>query len=52
MTTLADEFMSTGRHTVAWSGIDNLGRRVASGTYLVRLVVDGKQMVKRATLLK
>ena len=49
---LADAVLPPGRHTVAWDGLDEGGRQVSTGTYLVQLLVDGKQMVKRATLLK
>jgi hypothetical protein len=34
---LVDRPEDSGRHTVAWDGTDNWGRRVSSGTYYARL---------------
>lgn len=32
-----DEYQTAGRHTVRWNGVDDKGRRVASGVYLAVL---------------
>ena len=39
VTQLAQE-TSSGRHTVAWPGVDQSGRRVPPGIYLIRIDVD------------
>jgi subtilisin-like proprotein convertase family protein len=44
---LADGSRPAGRQTVVWDGRDDVGREVASGTYLARLTADGgRQMAK------
>ena len=40
---ITGEQMGAGKHTRLWNGMDDAGSAVASGVYLVRLVVDGKQ---------
>ena len=37
---LRDEAMTTGRHTVTWSGGDRSGVRVAPGIYILRIAID------------
>ena len=34
---LVQDTRAAGQHTVTWSGLDDRGREVASGVYLVRL---------------
>jgi len=41
-----------GAHTAHWHGTDDGGRAVASGTYFVRLVVDGRTEVRSLTLVR
>jgi hypothetical protein len=50
--TLKDNLLPAGRHTVAWDGLDQDGRSVASGVYLYRLEAGGFSETKRMTLLK
>ncbi|MCZ6635257.1 MAG: FG-GAP-like repeat-containing protein [bacterium] len=50
--TLVFEAMEPGYHRVTWDGRDNLGRSVASGIYLYRLVVGDFVDVKKALLVK
>jgi hypothetical protein len=37
---------------VTWKGDDDLGRKVASGVYFVKLSADGKETVEKAVLLR
>lgn len=50
--TLADENFSFGRVERAWTGMDSAGRRVASGSYVVRLKSGGLSESRSITLLK
>lgn len=49
---LVDERQQAGVHTVQWNGRDESDRRVASGLYLARLVVDGTTKVRKMTLVR
>ncbi len=44
--------MPAGGHTVDWRGCNDVGQRVASGVYLVRMRAAGVQQTKAVTLLK
>ncbi len=46
------EVLSAGPHERSWDGLDERGRKVASGTYLVRLKSGNEQRVMSVTLLK
>ena len=50
--TLVDDDLSAGEHFMTWSGDDEAGRGVATGTYLLRLRQGGVSMVQRVTLMK
>ena len=50
--TLVDETLPAAAHTVVWDGRGNMGRRVASGAYYYRLVVDGEMLTRKMTLVK
>ena len=50
--TLAEGWQTSGVYSVVWNGRDELGREVASGTYLSRLEVEGMVQVKRLVLLR
>jgi hypothetical protein len=49
---LVDEVRGAGQHQVAWDGTDNTGRRLASGTYLARLVAGGESRTQKLQLVK
>jgi len=49
---LAGVPMPAGAHEATWRGRDGRGRRVAAGTYLVRLRAAGVDLSKAVTLLK
>lgn len=44
--------MEAGRHDVTWDGNDDGGRRLASGTYVLRLSAPGGTDHRRVTMLK
>jgi len=50
--TLVDGTMEAGAHRVVWNGKDSHGRDAATGVYLCRLSSDGKQLVRRMTLVR
>jgi len=44
--------LSAGRHSVAWNGLDNAGRAVASGIYFARLRVGDRVFVRKIVLAR
>jgi flagellar hook assembly protein FlgD len=52
VTTLLDETLPAGPHSVTWDGLDATGRQVASGLYLYRLVADDFSETKKMVFLK
>jgi len=44
--------LEPGTHSVTWNGVDDRGRTVGSGTYLVRLKVGDFAAVQKVTLAK
>lgn len=50
--TLLDARIAAGHHEHIWDGTDQAGAPVASGTYLVRLTVDGNPVVRRLVLIR
>lgn len=49
---LIDESMDAGHHMVPWSGTDHTGRRVASGTYVARMVSGDVSFNQKLMLIK
>ena len=49
---LVDRVMPAGRHDVTWSGVDDRGRRVASGVYLLRLEASGEVQTREMVRLR
>jgi len=49
---LLNENLPAGHHEVRWNGRDDSGRSVASGTYFVRMLVDGVSSVKSMALVR
>jgi len=49
---LIDEQLPAGPHQVIWTGLDDAGRSAPSGTYLYRLLVQGKALTRKMTLLR
>jgi subtilisin-like proprotein convertase family protein len=50
--TLAAGVLPAGSHEAVWSGRDDAGRAVASGTYFYRLVAGGRTLTGKLALLK
>ena len=44
--------LEAGRHEVRFDGVDEAGRNLASGVYLARVQVDGRQHLQKITLVK
>ncbi len=49
---LLNESLTAGSHSVRWTGRDDAGKSVASGTYFMRLVADGETSVKSMVLVR
>lgn len=49
---LIGDWMPAGTYEIAWDGRDSAGNVAASGTYFCRLVLEGRSMVRKLTLLK
>jgi hypothetical protein len=52
VTTLIDERLDAGQHTVTWTGRDRQGRRVAPGVYCYSLQAEGKAFTRKMVFLK
>jgi hypothetical protein len=52
VTTLRDELMTAGEHSVVWDGSDSSGRQVSAGTYFYVLRSGSHQTSKAMVLLK
>ena len=50
--TLVNEEKTAGSHAMIWDGTDDAGQRVASGTYLLRLVATDRVQSRQITLIK
>ena len=49
VSTLRNEQLEAGRHTLAWSGVDDAGSRAAPGIYLLRIEIDVDSSRKKNT---
>ena len=47
VSTLFEGVQPAGRRVVEWNGTDARGRRVAAGTYVVRLQAEGRSLTRR-----
>jgi hypothetical protein len=50
--TLVNRYMKVGHYQVTWDGVDEVGRPVASGIYLLEAKSGGKHLVRKVTALK
>ncbi|MBE0567500.1 MAG: hypothetical protein IH621_16210 [Krumholzibacteria bacterium] len=50
--TLVDRAVGVGRHEETWDGLDDAGRRVASGVYVAKLEAAGARDLLKVTLVK
>ena len=51
-TLVSNEFKNAGRHSVQWNGLNNAGRKVASGVYIYSLEWGNFKKTNRMMLLK
>ncbi|MBM4404216.1 MAG: T9SS type A sorting domain-containing protein [Candidatus Cloacimonetes bacterium] len=51
VTTLHDNYLTTGEHNFTWNSTDTRHQSVASGVYLVRLSSQGRTLVSKKILL-
>ncbi|MFO7654309.1 MAG: FlgD immunoglobulin-like domain containing protein [Candidatus Krumholzibacteriia bacterium] len=49
---LANGFFTAGNHRIVWDGLDDSGRRLASGTYLVNLRCSGSVETTKVTIVR
>ena len=49
---LVDDYRRVGEHTVTWDATDDMGRPVASGVYLYRIVSAEHMAIRRAVLTR
>jgi len=49
---LYDESLGTGRHIFTWTGTQNQKQHLPSGSYIIRMTVDGRTHSRKLTLLK
>jgi len=52
VTTLVNERLSYGYHTITWQGTDKMGRPVGSGVYFSELKTAGNRKTRKMLLLK
>ncbi|MDH4211343.1 MAG: T9SS type A sorting domain-containing protein, partial [candidate division WOR-3 bacterium] len=50
--TLVNDRQESGVYNIVWSGLDDQGRRVASGIYFCRLETDDQSAIKKMTVLR
>jgi fibronectin type 3 domain-containing protein len=50
--TLVRGSMQPGTYEMQWEAVDDFGKSLPSGPYFVRLIVEGRQLVKKMLLLK
>ncbi len=50
--TLVDERQSAGEHEVVWDGRNEHSAIVASGVYMCRMTIEGKQITRKMIMLK
>lgn len=49
---IIDRTQSPGDKTIRWDGAGNLGTRVGSGVFFVRLTVDGRSVVRKLVVVR
>ena len=50
--TLVDGSLPAGRHSAAWTGVDDAGRALGSGIYLARIDTGRDRAVRKLTLVR
>ena len=49
---LGERSFPAGQHRVLWDGVDQRGRSVPSGTYVIRMRADGRTETRKVTLMR
>ena len=49
--TLVSETLPAGPHAMFWDGLNDAGRKAGSGTYIIKLSLDGKVVATHRTML-
>ncbi|HHE37647.1 MAG TPA: T9SS type A sorting domain-containing protein [Candidatus Cloacimonetes bacterium] len=49
---LLDKKMEAGNHQVIWDGLDDQGKRVASGVFFYKISLNDEQLMKKMIMLK
>ena len=52
VTTLLDDIIDAGEHTIRWDGKSNLGNDVASGVYLIGMDAQSHHRVEKVVMLR
>gem|GEM_PF-6126222 len=52
MKELVKDKLLAGNHSIKWNGTDASNRLVGSGLYFIRIEHDGKNKIRKMTLLK
>ena len=52
VTTIINEHLSKGKHSIVWSGVDEQNKLVCSGIYLYKIKAGNQESAKRMLLLK
>lgn len=52
VTTLANEELSAGEHSLLWNGTDSKGSKVSSGVYFYKMQTPGYQSTRKMVLMK
>ncbi len=52
LTTLTDEYTTTGKHTIIWNGKDKYGKEVPTGLYFVRLTTNKQIYTSKVVFVK
>ena len=52
ITTLVDEDMSSGYHSILWNGTDMFGLNISAGLYIYSLQAEGVSLTRKMVLMK
>jgi hypothetical protein len=52
VSTLVNDVLGAGRHSVVWYGVDDYGRNVGSGVYLYRMTTESYNSIQKMILMK
>jgi acetyl esterase/lipase len=52
ITTLLEQRLTLGHHTIQWNGLDITGKRVPSGVYFYKLQTDGSTITRKMVIVQ